>query len=233
MSALPAQIRRGNAGCDDAPPSRPITWLGSSLPATVAAGMSAPTSGRGSAVRREPAARGRGPGRVLDSRTLCRGRQANGHGRPDVRAVPNSQNQDPSLPRGDDPRRRADGVEFPRHTGRTPGLGRRLCRQRLCRLRRRSVGTRPVGVFGDSYGKTRKPSVENVEQRFTAPERKQLWPQASLHTQWPGTGTQGDAAFDAFYASQVETIGDEALIEQMNRDAGASRCSTAYGRRCC
>jgi len=29
------------------------------------------------------------------------------------------------------------------------------------------------------------------------------------------------SAFDAFYASQVETIGDEALIEQMNRDAGA------------
>ena len=60
-----------------------------------------------------------------------------------------------------------------------------------------------------------------MEQRFTAPERKQLWPQAGLHTQWPGTGTQGDAAFDAFYASQVETIGDEALIEQMNREAGA------------
>jgi pimeloyl-ACP methyl ester carboxylesterase len=77
------------------------------------------------------------------------------------------------------------------------------------------------GFFGDSYGKTRKPSVENVEQRFTAPERKQLWPQAGLHTQWPGTGIQGDAAFDAFYASQVETIGDEALIEQINRDAGA------------
>ena len=77
------------------------------------------------------------------------------------------------------------------------------------------------GFFGDSYGKTRKPSVANVEQRFTAPERKQLWPQARLHTQWPGTGAQGDAAFDVFYASQVETIGDEALIEQMNREAGA------------
>src|SRR6185369_2020674 len=72
------------------------------------------------------------------------------------------------------------------------------------------------GFFGDSYGKTRKPSVANVEQRFTAPERKQLWPQAGLHTQWPGKGIQGDAAFDVFYASQVETIGDEALIEQMN-----------------
>jgi pimeloyl-ACP methyl ester carboxylesterase len=77
------------------------------------------------------------------------------------------------------------------------------------------------GFFGDVYGKTRKPSVGNVEQRFTAPKLKQLWPQASLHTQWPGPGTRGDAAFDAFYASQVETIGDEGMIEEINREAGA------------
>jgi pimeloyl-ACP methyl ester carboxylesterase len=77
------------------------------------------------------------------------------------------------------------------------------------------------GFFGDVYGKTRKPSVGNVEQRFTAPKLKQLWPQASLHTQWPGSGTGGDPTFDAFYASQVETIGDEGLIEELNREAGA------------
>src|SRR5215470_5637918 len=77
------------------------------------------------------------------------------------------------------------------------------------------------GFFGDSYGKTRKPSVGNVEQRFTAPKHKALWPQASLHTQWPGPGTQGDPTFDTFYASQVETIGDEGLIEELNREAGA------------
>ena len=77
------------------------------------------------------------------------------------------------------------------------------------------------GFFGDLYGKTRKPSVGNVEQRFTAPKEKQLWPQASLHTQWPGPGTQGDATFDAFFASQVETIGDEGMIEEINREAGA------------
>ena len=77
------------------------------------------------------------------------------------------------------------------------------------------------GFFGDAYGKTRKPSVGNVEQRFTAPKAKQLWPQASLHTQWPGSGTQGDPTFDTFYASQVETIGDEGMIEELNREAGA------------
>jgi pimeloyl-ACP methyl ester carboxylesterase len=77
------------------------------------------------------------------------------------------------------------------------------------------------GFFGDVYGKTRKPSVGNVEQRFTAPEVKELWPQARLHTQWPGSGKQGDPTFDAFYASQVETIGDEGLIEELNREAVA------------
>src|ERR1700716_4105919 len=62
------------------------------------------------------------------------------------------------------------------------------------------------GFFGDSYGKTRKPWVGTVEQRFPPPERKQPCPQAGLHTQWPGTGVHGDAAFAVFYASQVETI---------------------------
>src|SRR3981189_2051448 len=41
---MPGQIQRGNAGYDNAPPSRPITWLGLMLAGTVAAGMSAPTS---------------------------------------------------------------------------------------------------------------------------------------------------------------------------------------------
>jgi len=41
---MPAQIRRGNAGCDDAPPSRPIPWLGLIIAGAVAAGMSAPTN---------------------------------------------------------------------------------------------------------------------------------------------------------------------------------------------
>jgi pimeloyl-ACP methyl ester carboxylesterase len=77
------------------------------------------------------------------------------------------------------------------------------------------------GFFADVYGKTRKPAVGNVEQRFTAPEVQKLWPQAATHTQWPGTGRWGDPAFDAFFASQVESIADEAIGEEINREAGA------------
>jgi pimeloyl-ACP methyl ester carboxylesterase len=77
------------------------------------------------------------------------------------------------------------------------------------------------GFFGDAYGKTRKSTVGNAAPRFTSPEIQKLWPQAQMHTQWPGPGTQGDPAFDEFYATQVETINDEALIEQLNRAAVA------------
>jgi pimeloyl-ACP methyl ester carboxylesterase len=77
------------------------------------------------------------------------------------------------------------------------------------------------GFFTGVYGETRKSSVGNATPRFTAPETKKLWPQAEKHTQWPGKGTQGDPVFDEFYATQVETIGNEALIEEINRAAVA------------
>jgi len=72
------------------------------------------------------------------------------------------------------------------------------------------------------YGKTAISSVATVEQRFTAPERSKLWPQAKLHTQWPGTGVAGDPAFDQFYAEQLPSIADFPKQQELNRDAGAA-----------
>ncbi|TFK43331.1 Alpha/beta hydrolase family-domain-containing protein [Crucibulum laeve] len=40
-----------------------------------------------------------------------------------------------------------------------------------------------------------------IESRFTATKRYKIWPQADLHTQWPGNGSVGDPSFDLFYAS--------------------------------
>jgi pimeloyl-ACP methyl ester carboxylesterase len=71
----------------------------------------------------------------------------------------------------------------------------------------------------DLYGGVTTPSLDNVQRRFVAPERYQLWPQAHLHTQWPGTGAPGDPAFDQFYASQVPSIQDFTLQQMLNRDA--------------
>ena len=42
------------------------------------------------------------------------------------------------------------------------------------------------------------------------------WPQAKLHTQWPGTGRLGDPAFDKFYRSQVQFQTDRFISEEQN-----------------
>ncbi|EJD55232.1 alpha/beta-hydrolase [Auricularia subglabra TFB-10046 SS5] len=61
-----------------------------------------------------------------------------------------------------------------------------------------------------------------VAQRFTAPELFDIWPQARFHTQWIGNGTQGEPVFDAFYASQVQSLDFDASAESQakSRHAG-------------
>ncbi|KAK7415750.1 hypothetical protein QQX98_005663 [Neonectria punicea] len=75
-----------------------------------------------------------------------------------------------------------------------------------------------------NYGAT-KPSTysaEIIQQRFTAGEDYNLWPQASLHTQWPGTGKMGDAVFDAFYSSNVQFISNATYQQTTVQNAGAA-----------
>jgi pimeloyl-ACP methyl ester carboxylesterase len=71
----------------------------------------------------------------------------------------------------------------------------------------------------DVYGPATRLNLETIQSRFAAPERYNLWPQARLHTQWPGEGVQGDALFDQFYASQLPSIQDFTLQQVLNRDA--------------
>src|SRR5437868_8351863 len=72
------------------------------------------------------------------------------------------------------------------------------------------------------YGETIQRPANWVEQQFTAPERAKLWPQAHLHTQWPGTGVQGDPAFDQFYAEQLPAVTSFPKQQELNRDAGVA-----------
>jgi pimeloyl-ACP methyl ester carboxylesterase len=58
-----------------------------------------------------------------------------------------------------------------------------------------------------------------TEQRFVAPERFKMWPQAHLHTQFPGTGKPGDQDFEQFYASQFPSITSFPKQQELNRDA--------------
>ena len=81
------------------------------------------------------------------------------------------------------------------------------------------VGRGKAAYQPDLYGTATKLDIENIEQRFTATEHFNLWPQAHLHTQWPGKGEAGDPVFDQFYASQEPGIADFALVQSLNRDA--------------
>ena len=74
----------------------------------------------------------------------------------------------------------------------------------------------------DTDGPQAFPQLMNVQQRFTAPEKYTLWPQARLHTQWPGTGMAGDATFDQFFASQVPFVQKPEVTQAENRDALAA-----------
>ncbi|PQA87606.1 alpha/beta hydrolase [Hyphococcus luteus] len=47
---------------------------------------------------------------------------------------------------------------------------------------------------------------EAAERMFTNTEETPLWPQASKHTQFPGTGKRGDPIFEAFVSRGVPTV---------------------------
>ncbi|KAI1861410.1 uncharacterized protein JN550_010790 [Neoarthrinium moseri] len=63
-------------------------------------------------------------------------------------------------------------------------------------------------------------SVETITSRFTATQLSNLWPQAKLHTQWPGPGTQGDPVFDAYYASVIQGTANGTEHERAMKEAG-------------
>ena len=69
------------------------------------------------------------------------------------------------------------------------------------------------------HGPVQPARINFVEQRFVAPERYKQWPQAHLHTQWPGAGKPGDPVFDQFYASQFPSIVSFPKQQELNRDA--------------
>src|SRR3981081_2688005 len=60
------------------------------------------------------------------------------------------------------------------------------------------VGRGRSANWSDVHGAVSKANMERLTQRFVAPERYTMWPQANLHTQWPGEGKPGDFAFAQF-----------------------------------
>ena len=67
-------------------------------------------------------------------------------------------------------------------------------------------------------------STSIIERYFTATSLHNDWPQAKLHTQWPGgtnKGRVGDSAFDQYYAGCVSAL-DAISSEPLMQAAGAA-----------
>src|SRR5262245_3799964 len=77
-----------------------------------------------------------------------------------------------------------------------------------------------------SDGPTRMFTAANEQFQFTAIASDGTWPQAKKHTQFPGEGPnkgkKGDPIFDAFYATQVETVISAEETQLRNQAAGAA-----------
>jgi pimeloyl-ACP methyl ester carboxylesterase len=71
-------------------------------------------------------------------------------------------------------------------------------------------------------GATRMFSTQELERLFTAVSTAGNWPQAKKHSQWPGSGLKGDPVFDAFYATQVETLVSSEETERASQAAGVA-----------
>jgi pimeloyl-ACP methyl ester carboxylesterase len=72
------------------------------------------------------------------------------------------------------------------------------------------------------YGKSRLNTSKFLLERFVAVARYKLWPQAHLHTQWPGTAEPGDPVYDQMQANELPDIENAVLREELNRDAGVA-----------
>lgn len=66
---------------------------------------------------------------------------------------------------------------------------------------------------------------ELVEAGFTAVQDLASYPQAKLHTQWPGTGRKGDPAFDHFAAAIIPSSANRTSTELAMRSAGCELLS--------
>jgi pimeloyl-ACP methyl ester carboxylesterase len=69
------------------------------------------------------------------------------------------------------------------------------------------------------YGPLAGANIDFIERRFLAPERFNLWPQARLHTQFPGSGTREDPYFQAFLATQFPSLADFGRQQKINTEA--------------
>ena len=75
------------------------------------------------------------------------------------------------------------------------------------------------GFLAAATGPMQNSARDNSASRFVSQEKFKLWPQAVLHTQWPGNGEPNDPATLQLAMSQLPAIADFDKQQPMVRDA--------------
>src|SRR5882762_8436881 len=73
------------------------------------------------------------------------------------------------------------------------------------------------GYLAGVYGPSRNVVRSNSAARFVSQEKSKLWPQAHLHSQWPGTGDPDDDASMQLASGQLPAIESFAKQQVLNR----------------
>src|SRR4249920_240165 len=75
------------------------------------------------------------------------------------------------------------------------------------------------GYVAEVYGPPRLADANSAQTRYLQQAKYKLWPQAHLHTQWPGSGELDDPAAQQLAFSQLPGIADFTAQQPLNRDA--------------
>jgi pimeloyl-ACP methyl ester carboxylesterase len=75
------------------------------------------------------------------------------------------------------------------------------------------------GYVTEAYGPARHADGESAVRRYLRQEDSKLWPQAHLHTQWPGSGALDDPVSQQMIAGFLPEIADFKKQQVLNRDA--------------
>ena len=81
------------------------------------------------------------------------------------------------------------------------------------------VGRGRSPIIEKAYGPARMGDARGVLSRYAQQEKFKLWPQAHLHTQWPGGTDMNDPTVMALSASQAVEIENFHTQQELNRDA--------------
>src|SRR5712671_5403069 len=75
------------------------------------------------------------------------------------------------------------------------------------------------GYLAESYGSQTLADGESGQRRYLQQEKFRFWPQAHLHTQWPGSGAPDDPVTLQMTGSYVPEMKDFTKAQLLNRDA--------------